>query len=365
MFKDAKIKDKIFEIKEMALSLKEVVDTEKLISEIAESDAKMHAPDFWDNVELATIISKKNSHLKDELATFDKIIEKSEILSDLFKIVEDDEGFDDEYELLVNSFFETISNYKIKTLLSGKYDFNNAIISIKAGAGGTESMDWANMLYRMYSGYANKNNFKVSLIDFELGNETGYKTLEFLVKGDYAYGKLKNESGVHRLVRISPFDANNRRHTSFASVEVSPEVNEEIEINIDKNDLRIDTYRASGAGGQHVNKTDSAIRLTHLPTGIVVSCQNERSAIQNRKQAFEILKSKLLNLKLKEKQQEIDEKNSKLKKIDFGSQIRSYVFCPYTMVKDHRTNFETSDVEAVMNGELEKFINEMIKLQNM
>ncbi len=365
MFRDSKIKEKIEEIANSILNLTEVVSEEKLIKQIAESDQIMHEPNFWDNAIAATEISRKNSHLKESLKTFRSFKERSELLIELFKIIETSDYFDDDYEDCVNKFAKSLNQYKIKTLLNGEYDFNNAIVTIKAGAGGTESMDWVNMLFRMYSGYANKNNFKISLLGFEEGNETGYKSLEFLVKGDFAYGMLKNESGVHRLVRISPFDANSRRHTSFASVEVSPEVNEDIEINIDKNDLRIDTYRSSGAGGQHVNKTDSAIRITHLPTGIVVSCQNERSAIQNRQQAFKMLNSKLLNLKLKEKQKIIDEKNSKLKKIDFGSQIRSYIFCPYTLVKDHRTNFETSNILSVMDGEIESFINEMIKLQNL
>ena len=365
MFKDPQIKEKLDEINADISNLSAVFNEQKLSAEINELEKKMNEPNFWDDAKTASAIAKKTSFLKDKLKTFKSYFERASIINDLYKIVEADNNFDEDYEDCVNAFYKSIAEFRTKTLLGGEYDLNNAIITIKAGAGGTESMDWANMLYRMYLGYAAKNGLKTELTDFEEGNEAGYKSLEFRVVGDYAYGMLKNESGVHRLVRISPFDANKRRHTSFASVEVSPEVDDTTEININKNDLRIDTFRSSGAGGQHVNKTDSAIRITHLPTGIVVTCQNERSAIQNREQAFKILYSKLLSRALEEKQRAIDEKNSQLKKIEWGSQIRSYVFCPYTMVKDHRTNFETSDVAGVMNGDLNGFINEMIKLQNI
>ena len=249
----------------------------------------------------------------------------------------------------------------ISTLLNDEYDSCNAILTLHAGAGGTEAQDWASMLFRMYSMYCEKNNFKLKIIDSLDGDEAGLKSITFLVEGEKAYGYLKAERGVHRLVRISPFDSNKRRHTSFASLEVMPEIDDNIDVEINMEDVRVDTYRSSGAGGQHVNKTDSAIRLTHYPTGIVVTCQNERSQIQNREMAFKVLKSKLIALKVEEREKNLKEIKGDIKKIEWGSQIRSYVFCPYTMVKDHRTNFETSDVEGVMNGNLKPFILDYLK----
>ncbi len=233
-----------------------------------------------------------------------------------------------------------IESLEIKTLLSGKYDMNNAIVSMHPGAGGTESQDWVEMLYRMYTRWAEKHNFQVKELDYLEGDEAGIKSVTFLVKGEYAYGYLKGEMGVHRLVRISPFDSGGRRHTSFASVEVLPEIEEDIQIDINPDDLRIDTYRASGAGGQHINKTSSAVRITHIPTNIVVACQSERSQIQNRETAMKMLKSKLFDVKEKERQKNITDLKGEQKDIAWGSQIRSYVFCPYTLVKDHRTNYE-------------------------
>ena len=254
-----------------------------------------------------------------------------------------------------------IEEIRLRTLLRGKYDSCDAILTLHAGAGGTEAQDWASMLYRMYSMYCEKNNFKIQIIDSLDGDEAGLKSITFLVEGDKAYGYLKAEMGVHRLVRISPFDSNKRRHTSFASLEVMPEIDETVEVEINPDDIRVDTYRSSGAGGQHVNKTDSAIRITHYPTGIVVTCQNERSQIQNREMAFKVLKSKLIALKVEEREKNLKEMKGDIKKIEWGSQIRSYVFCPYTMVKDHRTNFETSDVDGVMNGNLKPFILDYLK----
>ena len=261
----------------------------------------------------------------------------------------------------LSSFESYVEENTLSTLLNGEYDSCNAILSIHAGAGGTEAQDWANMLFRMYSMYCEKNNFKLQVIDSLDGDEAGLKSITFLVEGEKAYGYLKAEMGVHRLVRISPFDANKRRHTSFASLEVMPEIDDTVDVEINMDDIRVDTYRSSGAGGQHVNKTDSAIRLTHMPTGIVVTCQNERSQIQNREMAFKILKSKLIALKVEEREKNLKEIKGDIKKIEWGSQIRSYVFCPYTMVKDHRTNFETSDVDGVMNGNLKPFILDYLK----
>ncbi len=249
----------------------------------------------------------------------------------------------------------------IKSLLAGKYDDNNAILTIHAGAGGTEAQDWAEMLFRMYTRFCERENFDIKTLDYQEGDGAGIKSVSFLVSGEKAYGYLKAEKGVHRLVRISPFDANARRHTSFASLDVMPEILQDTEIEIKPDELKVDTFRSSGAGGQHVNKTESAIRITHLPTGIVVACQNERSQIQNREMAMNMLKSKLIALKEEEMQNNISEIKGDLKKIEWGSQIRSYVFCPYTLVKDHRTNFENSNVDAVMDGAIKPFILDYLK----
>lgn len=249
----------------------------------------------------------------------------------------------------------------ISTLLNGKYDDNNAILSLHAGAGGTEAQDWVSMLYRMYSRFCDREGYKVKVLDYLEGDDAGIKSISFLVSGEKAYGYLKAEKGVHRLVRISPFDANSRRHTSFASLDVMPEINDDVQVVINPEDLRIDTYRSSGAGGQHINKTDSAIRITHLPTGIVVSCQSERSQIQNRETAMNMLKSKLIAKKEEELSEKLSNIQGELKKIEWGSQIRSYVFCPYTLVKDHRTGFENANITAVMDGDIKPFILDYLK----
>jgi len=275
--------------------------------------------------------------------------------------MEDDKTVFDELCTSIQNFQDYIEEKTIVTLLSGEYDSCNAILTLHAGAGGTEAQDWVSMLFRMYSMYCEKNGFKLKIIDSLDGEEAGLKSITFAVEGEKAYGYLKCERGVHRLVRISPFDANKRRHTSFASLEVMPEIDDDISVEINMDEVRVDTYRSSGAGGQHINKTDSAIRLTHLPTGIVVTCQNERSQIQNREMAFKVLKSKLTALKIEEREKSLTELKGDVKKIEWGSQIRSYVFCPYTMVKDHRTNFETADVQGVMDGNIKPFILDYLK----
>ena len=256
---------------------------------------------------------------------------------------------------------ESLEKLEMETLLSGKYDKNNAILTLHPGAGGTESQDWAEMLYRMYCKWAVNNGFEVQELDYLDGDEAGIKSVTFLVKGENAYGYLKGEMGVHRLVRISPFDSGGRRHTSFASLEVLPEITEDIKLDINPEDIKMDVYRASGAGGQKVNKTSSAVRLTHIPTGIVTTCQTERSQTQNREYAMTMLKSKLLELKEKEQKDKIEDLKGAQRDIAWGSQIRSYVFCPYTLVKDHRTNYEVGNVEAVMNGDLNGFIESYLK----
>ncbi len=289
------------------------------------------------------------SALEKQMADIDAMVEICEL--------EEDDGFFNELKQTMKNFNKQYENLKILTLLSGKYDSYNAIMNIHAGAGGTEAQDWADMLFRMYKMYAEKNGFKIMVLDLLEGDEAGIKNINFLVAGENAYGYLKCEKGIHRLVRISPFDSNARRHTSFASVEVMPELEDAEDIEIKPDELQIDTFRASGAGGQHINKTESAIRITHIPTGIVVACQSERSQIQNREMAMRMLYSKLAEKRESERLEQISKIKGEIKKIEWGSQIRSYVFCPYTLVKDHRTGFETSDVQAVMGGDIQEFIN--------
>lgn len=274
---------------------------------------------------------------------------------------EDDKELFTELQSELSSFDKKQQDLKIVTLLSGKYDACNAIMNIHAGAGGTEAQDWADMLFRMYKMYAEKNGFKLTVIDVLEGDEAGIKNINFIIEGENAYGYLKAEKGIHRLVRISPFDANSRRHTSFASVEVMPELEEAGEIEIKPDELKIDTFRSSGAGGQHINKTESAIRITHIPTGIVVSCQTQRSQIQNKEVAMKMLISKLAEKQEREEMEHLAQIKGEIKKIEWGSQIRSYVFCPYTLVKDHRTGCETSDIQAVMNGDIQEFLNSYLQ----
>lgn len=275
--------------------------------------------------------------------------------------MEQDESLVSDLESELSKAEKDIEEMHLKAILRGKYDTCNAILTLHAGAGGTEACDWTSMLYRMYMRYAERAGYKVYELDSIDGDGAGYKGVTLKVEGLYAYGYLKAEKGIHRLVRISPFDANKRRHTSFASVEVMPEIEDDEEIKINPDEIRIDTYRASGAGGQHVNKTDSAIRITHIPTGIVVACQNERSQTQNKEMAFKMLMSKLIEKREEEKMKEAQDIKGEIKKIEWGSQIRSYVFCPYTLVKDHRTSYEKSNVEAVMDGDIEEFILDYLK----
>lgn len=315
-------------------------EVEKLKRRLEDLEKETLKEDFWSNDN--SKILQEIKILKDNINSYNKIyneIQNCIEMNNLLVLEEDKEILQ---ELLEDTkrIRKDIESLEIKTLLSGKYDMNNAIVSMHPGAGGTESQDWVEMLYRMYTRWAGKHNFQVKELDYLEGDEAGIKSVTFLVKGEYAYGYLKGEMGVHRLVRISPFDSGGRRHTSFASVEVLPEIEEDIQIDINPDDLRIDTYRASGAGGQHINKTSSAVRITHIPTNIVVACQSERSQIQNRETAMKMLKSKLFDVKEKERQKNITDLKGEQKDIAWGSQIRSYVFCPYTLVKDHRTNYE-------------------------
>ena len=295
---------------------------------------------------------------KDKINLYENLEREVEDVATLWELAleEDDASLEDEIGKTVRKLQKQIERLELEILLNGPYDRNNAIITLHSGAGGTESQDWVQMLYRMYVRWAERRGYKVETLDLLPGEEAGIKSVTFSVVGENTYGYAKCEKGVHRLVRISPFDASGRRHTSFASVDVIPEVSEETEVEINPDDLRVDTYRASGAGGQHVNKTSSAVRITHLPTGIVVQCQSERSQIQNRAFAMRILQAKLLELKRKQQEEELAEIRGELNEIAWGSQIRSYVFHPYSMVKDHRTNYETGNVNAVMDGEIDEFI---------
>lgn len=317
---------------------------------------------MFSNIKLSSSLNKELANLKFEL---DEVTRLSDDVQFLNFAMENVESTDQKAISFVNEKLaeleKSVDALYVSTLLSGKYDKNNAILKIHSGAGGTESCDWVQMLYRMYVMWAKNNNYKVELIDSLDGDGAGLKSVTFLVVGFNAYGYLKGENGVHRLVRISPFDANKRRHTSFASVEVMPEVEDDNSVEIKDDEIRVDTFRSSGAGGQHVNKTDSAIRITHIPTGIVVTCQNERSQIQNRETAMKILVSKLVALKEEENRKNAQKLKGESKKIEWGSQIRSYVFCPYTMVSDHRTGLKLSNVEAVMNGEIQPLILEYLK----
>jgi peptide chain release factor 2 len=296
--------------------------------------------------------------LKDIIGEYSSIKKLSEEVAVLLEFVEmGEEEFLEELEAKHKGLGKIIEAFDIKLLLDGDYDANNAIITIHSGAGGTEACDWADMLYRMYSRWCNNKGYKVTELDFMPGEMVGIKSITFLVEGMRAYGYAKNEKGIHRLVRISPFDANKKRHTSFASVDVMPEVDESMDIEINVGDLKIDTYRASGAGGQHVNTTDSAVRITHLPSGVVVTCQNQRSQLQNRETAMKLLKSKLLEIEMKRREEKLKKIQGEQSEIGWGSQIRSYVFQPYTMVKDHRTLVESGNIKAVMDGDIDAFIN--------
>ena len=339
-------------------------DIGQLEIELKQLDEQTVQDGFWqqDSSETGKILSKIKQ-IKNKVVKYKKVKQDVINLQELTELanLESDEEVARDILKSTTKLEEDVEKLQLETLLSGKYDKNNAILTLHPGAGGTESQDWAEMLYRMYVRWANKNGYEVKELDYLEGEEAGIKSVTFEIVGENAYGYMKGEMGVHRLVRISPFDAGGRRHTSFASLEVLPEITDDIQIDINPDDLRIDTYRASGAGGQHINKTSSAVRITHIPTNTVVACQSERSQIQNRETAMKMLKSKLLNLKEKEQKETIDELKGIQKDIAWGSQIRSYVFCPYTLVKDHRTNYEVGNVESVMDGNIDGFIEAYLK----
>lgn len=345
--------------------LSESLDLEGRKKRIAEIDEIISAPDFWNNPEGGQAIMQEKKRLESKVDKYNALAGKMEDLEVMIELAKEEPDADLEQDIVdtLAEITKELDAFELETILNGDYDDNNAILSIHPGAGGTESQDWAEMLYRMYVRWAERHGYKVEVLDYLDGDEAGIKSVTMLIEGENAYGYLKSEKGVHRMVRISPFDASGRRHTSFTAVEVMPEVENDTTIEIDEKDLKVDTYRSSGAGGQHVNKTESAVRITHIPTGIVVQCQNERSQIQNRATAMKMLTSRLVEEKIKQQEAEIARLQGEQQDIGWGSQIRSYVFHPYTLVKDHRTNFEKGNVGAVMDGEIDEFINAWLKQQ--
>nr|WP_314387174.1 peptide chain release factor 2 [uncultured Fusobacterium sp.] len=356
------IKREFLEMKEKTENIRRSFDLEKRKSIIKELEKLTFEDNFWSDKRKSSEIIKNMNFEKNIVSRYEKLateIDDEEVLIDFVESGET--SFESELSEKHKTLKIDVEEFEINLLLDGEYDMNNAIVTIHSGAGGTEACDWADMLYRMYLRWCNLKGYKVSELDFMEGDSVGVKSVTFLVEGINAYGYLKSEKGVHRLVRISPFDANKKRHTSFASVEVVPEVDENVEVEINPADIRIDTYRASGAGGQHVNMTDSAVRITHFPSGIVVTCQKERSQLSNRETAMKMLKSKLLELELKKKEEEMKKIQGEQSDIGWGNQIRSYVFQPYALVKDHRTNTEIGNVKAVMDGSIDDFINSYLR----
>lgn len=342
-----------------------IFDIRGMESKVSELEKLMHSPTFWDDKAEAQRISKEKSRLEKEINKWkdaEQALEDLDVLIELSTEEGDDTLFSEIRDGII-TLRNKLEQIEIETLLSGAMDMNNAIVSIHPGAGGTESQDWAEMLMRLYTRWAERHGYKIEILDYQPGDEAGIKDVTFNVIGDYAYGYLKAESGVHRLVRISPFDANKRRHTSFSSVFVYPEIEDDITVEISEDDLRIDTYRASGAGGQHVNKTSSAVRITHIPTGIVVQCQNERSQHKNKASAMKILRAKLYEVKRLEQEKKMEGFAAEKKDIAWGSQIRSYVMQPYQMVKDHRTDTESGNVNAVLDGDIDNFIEAYLTSQ--
>lgn len=341
--------------------LSKAIKIEDINKTLLDNEDLMNQPNFYNDMSQAQKVLKKVKEIKSVLDSYQKLMDYLEELELFFEIHKNEEDLSTEIEELIDEIETFLSNFEVKMLLSKEYDHYDAIIELHPGAGGTESQDWTEMLFRMYRRYAERNDYKFEILDYQDGEEAGIKSVTFMISGDHAYGYLKSEQGVHRLVRISPFDANSRRHTSFCACSVTPQVDEDVNIEIKPEDVRVDTYRSSGAGGQSVNKTDSAVRITHLKTGIVVTCQNERSQIQNRERAFAYLKSKLYQLETEEQERKLKQQTGETSLNSFGSQIRSYVFHPYSMIKDHRTNFEVGNVGPVMDGEIDGFINAFLK----
>ena len=363
MFKADDYRLRLKSLLETLAEAKYALDIDNLGGKLEELKKEQEKPEVWQDLEKSKHIGREISSIENKIASYKKgesAIQDALAFIDLIEEA-DDESLIPELEGMITSAENDIEEMRIRALLKGKYDANNAILNLHSGAGGTEACDWTQMLYRMYLRYCEKSGFKVTELDLENGDEAGIKSVSFRVEGENAYGFLKAEKGVHRLVRISPFDANKRRHTSFASLEVMPEVDDAGEVEIRDEDIRIDVYRSSGAGGQKVNKTETAIRITHFPTGIVVTCQNERSQLQNKEMAFQYLRAKLIERQIAEREAADAELKGEIKKIEWGSQIRSYVFCPYTLVKDHRTGYESTNIQAVMDGDIQGFIIDYLK----
>lgn len=357
------LKNKLQEFEKTIEEIKATLKIDLKRMTLKEFEQRTMENGFWEDSKASSEILKQIKDLKIELTSFDKVNGLYESLQLTYELLkeEQDDTLMQEVEQNIAVLQTKVQKLKTSSLLSEEYDTLNAIITIHAGAGGTESQDWGEMLNRMYLRWCERNGFEYTLYDMQEGDEAGIKSVTFGVKGMYAYGYLKSEKGVHRLVRISPFDANKRRHTSFAALDVMPEIEDNVEIEIRPEDIEMDTYRASGAGGQHVNKTDSAVRIRHLPTGIVVSCQTERSQIQNKETCMKMLRAKLYQYELNKTQEKLKEIKGELTENGWGNQIRSYVFCPYTLVKDHRTNYEMGNVQAVMDGDINDFISEYLK----
>ena len=347
--------------------LGEALGLDAMKTEIAELELKQAEPGFWDNVEKSQEILQRAGSLKNKVEAYERLVANYEDALALVDMADEEEDLSllPEAQGERDTIQKELEKQRLATLLTGEYDKNNAILTFHAGAGGTEAQDWAEMLYRMYCRWGERHDFKVKTLDYLDGEEAGLKSASILIEGENAYGYLKGESGVHRLVRVSPFDASGRRHTSFASLEVMPEINEDLSVEIAPEDIKMDVFRSSGAGGQHINKTSSAVRLTHIPTGIVVACQNERSQFQNRDMAIKMLISKLVETKEREHLSKIEDIKGVQKEIAWGSQIRSYVFMPYTLAKDHRTGFEMGNINAVMDGDIDGFINAYLKAESL
>ncbi|WP_297517980.1 peptide chain release factor 2 [uncultured Clostridium sp.] len=357
---NVELESKLSRLPDLKSTLEEMgalLDFAGLEKQYQELELKMQENGFWDDVNKAQEVTQESKQIKDRIDNFKDLIDKIDDVEVLKELLEDgDEDTEREIISEINFVEKVLAELKVETMLSGEYDKNNAILTLHTGVGGADANDWTSMLLRMYTRWCEKKGYEVEILDYQAGDEAGVKSVSLSVKGEFAYGYLKAEKGIHRLVRISPFNSNGKRQTSFASVEALPELTKDQDIDLNPVDLRIDTFRASGAGGQHINKTDSAIRITHIPTGIVVQCQNERSQFSNKDTAMKMLKAKLIELKERAHKEKIEDLTGDLKDMGWGSQIRSYVFHPYSLVKDHRTNVENSNLNAVMDGELDSFI---------
>ena len=359
-----KYSQELSQTKSRLLEVGDGLNINQMEQELLELREEMNSPNFWDDLDRSRAVNQRISAIETKIKHYDNLKEMCDDILVMMELAQDesDQSMADEAGSELEKLEHQVDMLALETLMRGDYDENNAILSLHAGAGGTEAQDWTQMLYRMYTRYCERSGLKVTVRDYLDGDEAGTKSVTFEVSGPNAYGYLRGEKGVHRLVRISPFDSNARRHTSFSSLDVAPVIEDESKLVIDMEDVRVDTYRSTGAGGQHVNKTDSAVRLTHMPSGIVVSCQNERSQVQNKETAMNMLRAKLIELREREKEEHMADIKGEMKKIECGSQIRAYVFQPYTMVKDHRTGFESGNIDDVMDGNIDGFITAYLKM---